>query len=359
MPKFFRNFRIKSIELSKVKNYFLYAVGEILLVVAGILIAVYIGEERERIKNEADVEKAITQVVTDLEHDILEIAGVKKSYEERDSLTLLILQNKLKEQDAKKIMQIRHLTTSMMPLTITTLGYEALTKNLSSIPLKNDSLLSLLNNLYINDTEFVKKTWQSLWQEITGNEDYMKDHFDFYSKLQPFDTLLSEREIDFYLHDWHYQNQLNNYNGNANTLVQFATQFEKDALFTLFQIHKAHEKKSESIVRDLCTKFNFDTLRLAPINKDGLYEGVDTLANYRTLKFRILMINNTTAQPVKVWDAYFEKNKTEKDFVMSVPPHTISFYTQIVGWHLYFTDNNDKPKGGLQMGRKNGYVEII
>lgn len=51
MPKFFRNFRIKSIELSKVKNYFLYAVGEILLVAIGILLALQVSnwnEERNK-----------------------------------------------------------------------------------------------------------------------------------------------------------------------------------------------------------------------------------------------------------------------------------------------------------------------
>jgi hypothetical protein len=39
MLKFFRNIRKKLIAQNKVRNYFLYAIGEIVLVVIGVLIA--------------------------------------------------------------------------------------------------------------------------------------------------------------------------------------------------------------------------------------------------------------------------------------------------------------------------------
>jgi hypothetical protein len=39
MIKFFRNIRKKLIAQNKVRNYFFYAIGEIILVVIGILIA--------------------------------------------------------------------------------------------------------------------------------------------------------------------------------------------------------------------------------------------------------------------------------------------------------------------------------
>jgi len=47
MIKFFRNIRKKLIEQSKVRNYFFYAIGEIVLVVIGILIALQVNNFKE------------------------------------------------------------------------------------------------------------------------------------------------------------------------------------------------------------------------------------------------------------------------------------------------------------------------
>ena len=52
MIKFFRKIRYQFLNEKKLNKYILYAIGEILLVVIGILIAVGIGEWRQDIKKE-------------------------------------------------------------------------------------------------------------------------------------------------------------------------------------------------------------------------------------------------------------------------------------------------------------------
>lgn len=52
MIKFFRKIRKKLIEQNKVRNYFFYAIGEIFLVVIGILIALQVNNWNENLKNE-------------------------------------------------------------------------------------------------------------------------------------------------------------------------------------------------------------------------------------------------------------------------------------------------------------------
>ncbi|MFH4967884.1 DUF6090 family protein [Gaetbulibacter sp. M240] len=47
MLKFFRNIRKRLLSESKFRNYFLYAIGEIILVVIGILIALQINNWNE------------------------------------------------------------------------------------------------------------------------------------------------------------------------------------------------------------------------------------------------------------------------------------------------------------------------
>jgi len=58
MIKFFRNLRQHMIKENKVTKYLLYAIGEIVLVVIGILIALQINnnnEEKQRVKKEYEI----------------------------------------------------------------------------------------------------------------------------------------------------------------------------------------------------------------------------------------------------------------------------------------------------------------
>jgi hypothetical protein len=69
MPKFFRNIRIKSIELSKVKNYLLYAIGEIILVAIGILLALQVSNWNEERNNDVKRKKYYKNLLVELRKD--------------------------------------------------------------------------------------------------------------------------------------------------------------------------------------------------------------------------------------------------------------------------------------------------
>lgn len=67
MLKFFRTIRKKLIEQNKVRNYFLYALGEIFLVVIGILIALQINNWNERAKDKARMLTNIHSIQEDIQ----------------------------------------------------------------------------------------------------------------------------------------------------------------------------------------------------------------------------------------------------------------------------------------------------
>lgn len=77
MFRIFRTIRKKLMEHSsngrtgkKVRAYLLYAIGEILLVVIGILIALQINNWNEETKTKRDIDSALIEVMQDLESDI-------------------------------------------------------------------------------------------------------------------------------------------------------------------------------------------------------------------------------------------------------------------------------------------------
>ncbi len=75
MIKFFRSIRKKLIEQSKVRSYLFYAIGEIILVVIGILIALQINNWNENNKTTAKIRTMILALHNDLVQDTILISN--------------------------------------------------------------------------------------------------------------------------------------------------------------------------------------------------------------------------------------------------------------------------------------------
>lgn len=79
MIQLFRKIRQQHLIKNKVGKYILYAIGEILLVVIGILIAVAINNRNERKKLDAQLETYRTSLVEELEQDIINLNRSKEA----------------------------------------------------------------------------------------------------------------------------------------------------------------------------------------------------------------------------------------------------------------------------------------
>jgi uncharacterized protein DUF6090 len=76
MIKFFRKIRQNLLSAGKTGKYFKYAIGEIVLVVIGILIALGINNWNENRKTEAKTKQFLTSLKSDLRNDLNEITEV-------------------------------------------------------------------------------------------------------------------------------------------------------------------------------------------------------------------------------------------------------------------------------------------
>ena len=73
MLKFFRKIRQKLLSKDKFSKYFLYAIGEIVLVVIGILIALQINNQNEVRKTKSVAATYVAKIIGDLEKDLKNI----------------------------------------------------------------------------------------------------------------------------------------------------------------------------------------------------------------------------------------------------------------------------------------------
>lgn len=81
MIKFFSKIRQNRLTEGKTVNYLKYAIGEIILVVIGILIALSINNWNETRKNQKELNSIYEQIVYDLENDIAELTENLNTYE--------------------------------------------------------------------------------------------------------------------------------------------------------------------------------------------------------------------------------------------------------------------------------------
>ena len=80
MIKFFRRIRYNLMEQNKTSKYFKYAIGEIVLVVIGILIALQINNWSEKNKLRTTETKILNELKIALERDLLNIKINIRSY---------------------------------------------------------------------------------------------------------------------------------------------------------------------------------------------------------------------------------------------------------------------------------------
>ena len=80
MIKFFRKIRQNMIKENRVSKYMLYAIGEIILVVIGILIAIQINNKNEENKIEDEMNGIYQSIVDELEADIQTLDKILPDY---------------------------------------------------------------------------------------------------------------------------------------------------------------------------------------------------------------------------------------------------------------------------------------
>jgi hypothetical protein len=80
MIKFFRKIRYDLMEKNKTGKYLKYAIGEIVLVVIGILIALQLNNWSEQNKSNLFEVKILSELQNDLRSNYLELSSIKKNY---------------------------------------------------------------------------------------------------------------------------------------------------------------------------------------------------------------------------------------------------------------------------------------
>ena len=168
MIKFFRRIRLKLIDERNLTRYLIYAVGEILLVIIGILIALQINNWNEWRKDRIIEKSILLEFEDNLDRNIALIDIATAEIIEINKTTKTIIEN-IEERKSYSDTLIHHFEqlnrSGSYLLKLNTNGYESL-KNigfeiLSSKVLKKEilSLFEISYPSYVQETEVVNAIW--------------------------------------------------------------------------------------------------------------------------------------------------------------------------------------------------------
>ncbi|WP_445386452.1 DUF6090 family protein [Robiginitalea sp. IMCC44478] len=206
MLRFFRQIRQRLLTSNRLSKYLLYAIGEILLVVIGILIALQVDNWNEERKTEAEIRAVFARVLTELENNIEESEKIFRYYEVEDSLAYMLSLGQLGKDDIRVDYPsdvhpaLRLNAVLYHELSLVQSSYNQLINNIDNVPDYYLSIVDELVDLYETKKEAILFQQNRLIRSQARNEERIKDLSFF---VHRFDTLMTSNEsfLDYVLYD--------------------------------------------------------------------------------------------------------------------------------------------------------------
>ena len=169
MIKFFRKIRQKMLTENKFSKYLIYAIGEIILVVIGILIALSINNWNEERKESLIEQNYLRRLLVDLENDYKTLTFSKGLSNDRikqvNILTNVIKNQSPSNEDSTLIIESIEKVTWRSYLPLSKIVYNELLNSGKMSLIQSEELRDLLSNYYVDADH---------WEMILNLEDAQK-----------------------------------------------------------------------------------------------------------------------------------------------------------------------------------------
>lgn len=274
--------KFNSVLKMKTKRYLLYAIGEVLLIVIGILLALYINNRNIDQQYKKRIDNNIIRVYSELEKNIENTRTTIERMRTRDSLIFLVMNDSLIAKDYHENIDLAFLIVNNDQIFIEDKSFQNLISlNVSDNRYNDDLLINLKELYFINNgvqsssertTEFITELTGILSKEIKSFGDLTYREF------------LNDDAVNYFLTSQEYKTYVSRYAIRAlrNQLTS-NREFYKKALGVYHQISKQYDLENkhefhftESMISKFQGKYVFevpndnDTIQ-AKVENDSLF----------------------------------------------------------------------------------------
>ena len=295
MIKFFRHIRYNLMSENKTGKYFKYAIGEIILVVIGILIALQINNWNESKNNEQKINKILKQIQKDLLNDIKEAEFISEWYANLDKeLTIFFSKTLNKENLEKNSYNFSLIGRQSVSFSQSSQSFNRLNSQLEIIPEKYNDLLNKLNRLYVERADFLKRDQSSLNKLI---ENYKKELYESYKWIEDFSRTIHPKEADNYFYNSKkHRAYLRIFNLNVNSFHNQVSVIKNQSLICYLLIKDFLNDTSElpEVIKNYGLDYTYNTTE----DFIGGYGRDSIVTNFIKKKYNILFWISSTAEDV-------------------------------------------------------------
>ena len=182
MIKFFRKIRQKLLKETRFRSYLIYALGEILLIVLGILIALQVSnwnERNKKTKSEVVYLKEIRKsLLIDLENEIIPCIENHKNSLKADSILRINFYESTNQISQDSIFALFSTIFDNWDLILNTVAYDNI-KSIGIDLISNDTLRIIISNLYGYDfkvlahlqsesDKYFNEQFSPIWTDVWG-----------------------------------------------------------------------------------------------------------------------------------------------------------------------------------------------
>lgn len=240
MIKIFRKIRQNFIMKNESSKYLKYAIGEIVLVVIGILIAVSINEWSESRKQKQELLNIYTIVAKDLKNDISHVESVIEGYQKKEPLFNKVLEGKMTKEDYETCINCTRIITGYQDLTINKNGYNLLSKYNNNSNSKIDPLQQKIMQFYTKQMVELHADDVIIEEDLRSNYKDWKDNYSWYADFISNKNL--DGFIEYAINSPDYKNRVANfYFLHLKIYVPILNNFNTDAKVILEEINKRLE----------------------------------------------------------------------------------------------------------------------
>lgn len=190
------------------RRYLLYAIGEIILVVIGILLALYINNLNEERQIDRKIQSILAEVKKDLLEDVKRSRSIMNTYREKNLSRWKILSGQFTEEDFYN-RRFPSVIYTFNTMTQHQNGYNNLMRFMDNMPDKYAPLIELLNKIYVNNGATLSVFSDRLKETVYENLDDLAQNKDWYLEWQLFET--TDDMVAYYIHDKQFKNQVVHY----------------------------------------------------------------------------------------------------------------------------------------------------
>ena len=247
MIKFFRKIRQKLFTENKFSKYLIYAIGEIFLVVIGIMIAVQLNNKNQDRVQQKEIETILMKIQKEIIADLHYSNNRLENFVERDSLKNRILKRQITYDELKTgktnlfYYSHRHFLFSMK-----TAGYEQLMEHLDDLPEEYDDLLQQLDRHYRSGTIQRTRAKLDVYEVVQNYKNYLAEHESWYGQDRYHKTI-SDAQINFYLNDPYFLNYITRANDAINTSMRELVRWRIVAIRIYHEINELLGGNSQTV----------------------------------------------------------------------------------------------------------------